>query len=246
MESFRIRAAEIDFKGELKVSALFQLMQEAAEHSAHQLGFGYDYVTRTNTFWVLSRVKLVIIRLPKWQETITVHTWPKGMNKMFAMRDYKIFDEKNNLLALATTAWLLLDGTTKRILRSTDFPADNGLSALDEFPAKIRADSSLKDVLHKTIRISELDINNHVNNARYVEWVMDALDYQLYKQRWIKELEINFVSESKFNDNVVIRRSPMINNNEIIMDAQNVTTGCDTVIARIKLSENYDAIEPRH
>jgi len=235
-EQFTLRSTEIDFAGRLKINSLFQIMQEAAEHSADHLGFGYDYVRANNEFWVLSKVSLEIFRTPGWQETIRVETWPKGMDRIFSMRDFQFYDASNTIWAQATTAWLLLSTTTNRIVRHKEFPDANGLFALNYPPPKLKTDQPFSLVYEKHIQISDLDVNNHVNNANYLGWVIDALDYQLYKTHAITRVDINYIHETKFGETVVISKTEYDTaQKSLYIDAHNPLSGQLLMRARVTL-----------
>ena len=47
--------------------------------------------------------------LPLWGETIIVKTWPRGTDKLFALRDYEVRYPDGRSIALATSSWLIID-----------------------------------------------------------------------------------------------------------------------------------------
>ena len=235
---FTVRAVEVDFNGRLKPSAVFELMQEAAEQSANSLGFGYEYVKKNNFFWVLSRVKLEIYRLPGQGEKIIIETWPKGASKAFAMRDFRIY-QGDDLCMAATTAWLLLNGKTRSITRYKDFPGAGGVDAIKDPPPKLKPTSDFYDIYNRKVHISDLDLNNHVNNARYVAWAIDAMSYREYSTSLVQEIAVNYISELKYGDLVTIRKANFDNSNEVFIDAVNNSSGKQAIIARIRLNNCF-------
>jgi acyl-ACP thioesterase len=55
-----------------------------------------------------------------------------------------------------------------------------------------------------TVVLSDLDMNQHVNNASYVRWVVDQFSYEQYHQLQIKELIINYVNQLKSGEGYCI------------------------------------------
>jgi medium-chain acyl-[acyl-carrier-protein] hydrolase len=196
--------------GNLSLYSLFDYLQDAASEHAVKLGYGRDDLMRQNNFWVLSRIYGEITRLPHWGETLTVRTWPRGTDKLFALRDYAVSDSNNDLIALATSSWLIIDITTRRIQRPDStlvmykdstlggnaLPRNAG--RLEALPAEGRPESRFK------VKVSDLDINLHTNNARYLKWVTDCYGLDFIMNHHPLSAEINYLAESRFNDEVAI------------------------------------------
>jgi len=208
-EKFKVRISDIGFDGNIKVSSLFNYMQEVATNHANNIGIGKDDLMKNQTFWVLSRLKIDIINYPKFGEELKVVTWPKGTNKLFALRDFEIYGEDGTLVANATSAWLIVDLLSMKPQRPAVF-ADSvkkiAMDAIKEVPGKIKPQSDWERSHEKRVGYSDLDINHHVNNAKYVEWIFDCMDKDFFKTNRVKSLQVNFLSESKWEDSVELRR----------------------------------------
>ncbi|RPH32985.1 acyl-[acyl-carrier-protein] thioesterase, partial [bacterium] len=74
-----VRSYDVDSTGKLKLASLFNYFQETAGKHATHLGAGYEVLRKLGLFWVLSRAKIRIHRLPAWGESIQLTTWPKGL-----------------------------------------------------------------------------------------------------------------------------------------------------------------------
>ena len=61
---------------------------QAAIDSADLLGFGFVNLHPQKLFWVLSRFSIELERPVKWQEKITIQTWPKGMDRFFYLNHF--------------------------------------------------------------------------------------------------------------------------------------------------------------
>jgi acyl-ACP thioesterase len=54
------------------------------------------------------------------------------------------------------------------------------------------------------VRYSDLDLYDHVNNAKYMQWILDSYPEELLRRNEIVLFEINFLAEAKMGDEVAI------------------------------------------
>lgn len=196
----------------LRPAAMLDIMQEAAGRDAANLGFGYDEMIRSNTAWVLSRIKLVFHNYPKWRDEVTLKTWHKGANRIFYLRDFQLEDSAGNVAVSATTSWLIIDLASRRMVRNSTLAENFDNSALGDAIAEQAekvslpkgAEPELVDS-HKVVW-SDIDTNGHVNNVKYVVWAIDAVKTEDIKERPLKELLINYDAEVMPGDVVKISR----------------------------------------
>lgn len=198
--------------GRLALHSLFDYLQDIASDHAVRLGYGRDDLIRKNQYWVLSRMYAVIHKLPSWGEKILVKTWPKGTDKVFALRDYEAFLTDGEPVASATSSWLIIDLDTKRIRRPDETISDHSRGERkDSLPRNaerldpVPADAPV--VSNFNVRISDLDVNLHTNNVKYLKWMTDSLDLDFALKYIPYSAEINYLAESRFNDNIIIRVS---------------------------------------
>lgn len=200
-----------DASSRLKPTSFMDLAQEAAGQHAVHLGFGYDDLIATNTAWILSRVNVKFIDAPKWREDITLTTWHKGLNRLFFLRDFILTDKEGRERVKATTSWLILNLETRRLVRDPKLIEDGTVCTENvlETPAdKVQMPKGIEPMFvmdHKVV-YSDIDMNNHTNNAMYMQWAMDAIDYETASAKPLKEFTINFNRETKIGDTVSIYR----------------------------------------
>ncbi len=205
-ETFTVASFESDFLGRLSLYSLFDRFQDIAGFHASRLGVGFEVLRETGLAWMLSRIKVKIEALPKWGDTISLRTWPKGVDRLFALRDFKLNDENGETLVLATTCWLLVDlekGRPRRIESlnvNLQFPGAE--QAINEIPDKIATAPKLLPAYEKQIFVSELDVNEHVNNAHYVRWVVDCFDAVQLRSKEIKGIQLNYLDQVRYGDRI--------------------------------------------
>jgi len=205
--SFPVTSYDLNPRGEARLTSLASYFQEIAYHHANKLGFGYHDLKESQTFWVLSRMKIRILRYPLWDEKIRVQTWPCCLDRLFAMRDFRIFSGSGQVIVMASTAWLVLDGQTRRPVRPFGKLVqyrDGQEKPFEERLQKIALPGSLSRLDLRKVVYSDLDVVGHVNNVKYMEWCIDAAG-NAGLDRSIGTFEINFMHESVFGDEVEIQ-----------------------------------------
>jgi acyl-ACP thioesterase len=196
----------------LKPAAFMDLAQEAANLHATRLGFGYDEMIESKSAWVLSRMRVVFEDTPKWREEVSLMTWHKGLDRLFFLRDFLMTDKEGNPKIKATTSWLVINLQTRRLVRDPKL-LDEGTICSDnvlENPADkvvMPKDAEPQLIVEHVVGYSDLDMNGHANNARYMQWAMDAVNYEISSVKPVKEFTINFNHEVKPQETVSIYKS---------------------------------------
>jgi medium-chain acyl-[acyl-carrier-protein] hydrolase len=209
-KEYRIHVYETGPDGHLNLHSLFNYLQDIASDHAIRLGFGRDDLLRANRFWVLSRIYAEIGEMPVWEDAILVRTWPNGTDRLFALRNFEVTFTDGRPIALATSSWLILDRATKKVQRPDEtlsrFYSDliPNKSPL-RYPGKLEFENKGdQEQQPYKIKVSDLDINLHTNNVKYLNWVTDCydLDFTMKNHPW--SAEINYLAESQFGEDVEI------------------------------------------
>jgi acyl-ACP thioesterase len=231
-EKTYIKSSETDFQKRLKLSGFFQLMQDIASNHANHLGVGYEALQQRELAWVLSRKKVRFIDFPRMGETITMRTWPKGIQqKIFFMRDHEMTGDDGRALAVATSAYVLVSTRARRIVLPNalemDLPSNNGLSALDETLEKLPTpDEALQDCCTLPVGYSAVDVMGHVNNARYIEWIADCYSLEEHRANRPHWLQINYLNEVLPGERVILQRARRTGSLRVwYIAGMNATTG---------------------
>lgn len=207
-DEYLIRSYEVDARGRAPLPTLSKFMQETAYNHANHLEFGYVHLKEKNQFWVLSRLLIRVDRYPRWGEKIHLRTWPTEVGRLFAYRDFQILDEQEKPIGAAGSGWLMLDAEKRRPQRPIELKEKSRLfpeeRALDRRPLKIQTLSEPERGPSFPVRYSDLDLYNHVNNAKYIQWILDSFPDKMNREYEVAVFEINFVSESKMGDEVAI------------------------------------------
>lgn len=249
MEQFsfmtQIKTHESDYRLSLKSSALLQIFQDAAVNHAQSLNVGYYDMKKHNLFWVITRFHIIIDRMPQYDETIRVVTWPKAVkhdikntprtrhekkkDDFVFLRDFLIKSSNEEALIRATSSWVILDFTTKKIQASSklpvELPQNNALNAISVEPRKIPESEYPTLIYRKQVGYSDIDLNLHVNNTRYADWIMDVFAHDYLDKNTLKTLEINYIREVFWDDKIDLFRCEGEKENSFIVEGIEQRTG---------------------
>lgn len=194
--------------GKLSTAFMFYQMQEIAWEHANLLGFGYEQLKENNQFWVLSRLRVKIDRRPSWRESFSLETWSRGTDGFFGYRDYNFVDSHGNNIIQATSSWLILDGTSRRIVRLNKFKEfpEYAESVFGTNASRIKAPDTAADLQFSPVMFTDIDINQHFNSGRYLERIINSYPFTFLEANELAELEVNFLKEGMPDDNLAVKK----------------------------------------
>lgn len=209
---FPVLSFMADTEDHLSLTGLCRVLQDAAWQHAIQLGFGPEDLAERGLLWVLSRLLVRVERYPRWSQTVSVETWPSGVERLFAMRDFRLTCE-GEPVATVRSAWLGIDAATRRPMppaRFIDVNAYRGAETVfPDLPEKLPAlgpESGLSPVGTHRVVYSDFDRQRHVNNVQYLQWMLDTFDLDFQQRSVASELTINFLAEAAFGETVDLYR----------------------------------------
>lgn len=204
-----VNSYQTDPQSRLSLYALFQLFQEAAYRHAEVLGWGFDALQEKKQFWALTRAVLEIDRMPRWREELKIHTAPRRGEGIMAPRDLLMTDPEDVPLVRCTTYWIIMDGEERKPVPPADFFSQLELSPECDLCGlafrKMRGEYDEDPLYSRRVHYSSLDMNNHVNNASYIPFLMDGLD-RGDNEREIGRFQIAFHREAALGDRLNIYR----------------------------------------
>jgi acyl-ACP thioesterase len=235
-DRFRVRSYETDPLGRLQVPILCKLLQEAATAHAAILGVAVETLIESGVAWVLSRLHLEMQRWPTSDEEIIIETWPEAASRLFTERRFEVFDGSDSCIGTASTLWLILDLERRRPVRLPAHVVERlGELGLGSEPRRF-GDLFTPDPVDRelafTVRRSDLDSAEHVNNTSYVEWAIEAVPDGIWSTAELAELEIQFVSECHQGQAVLSRSEIVDRENETEVRHQLMRSDDNAEVAR--------------
>ena len=206
-DRYVVQSDDVDPHGNLSLVAQLCLLQETAWRHAESLGFGYSDISKSRLLWVVTRFLLEMSKTPKWGESLEIETWARWPDGIYAYRDFVIYNEGQEEIGRASSSWLILDETTRRPQKiemlgpvtDVSLRESNGLEA-----SKIELDQSFTPLHEYQVRWSDLDMNRHVNNTKYAQWIMDSLPAEWHAHHRVRRYLVNFLAEMHLGDTVKI------------------------------------------
>ena len=207
-EQIQVPSHAVDLYGRIKFYHICYYLFDIASRHAHSLHWGYDDLQEQEQYWVLSRLHVKMLKYPGMHDSIILETWPKGISRLFALRDFIFSSAKGETICLATTAWLIVDAATGRPVRINDFSKlynfDTGRHSIKEVPGKLPVVDVPEQSREISAAYSDLDINRHVTSGKYIEWVQNCFDAGAYEKTSIREFRMNFLSETRYGENIIL------------------------------------------
>lgn len=258
---YKILASDVDINQRLRMSTLMRFLQELSIAHTEELGCTKEKTLDRGLLWVVSRVKFKMTRAIRYDEEVTLVTWPGRMQHVLFPRYYRMFDKDGEMVLNGSAIWFLIDKVKRTIL----FPKQYGieipgicvgeeLELPEELPsllyekrqaasAKRQQENQIKRMSgcnnpaedenggvqtedgnrtaenkegeagdgsragEKTrkVRYSDLDLNGHVNNTRYLDWIDDLHTPDWHGQHLPKLFQINFKKEIRPGSRVTLK-----------------------------------------
>ena len=198
-QKFLLNDTHVDCFGRLKPSSLLQCIQEVATIHGSALGADYDTLMAKNLFWAILRTRVQLTRLPGNGETITLKTWAMPNTRVAYPRSVAAYDEQGREVFRAITLWVMMDVSSRAMV----LPAKSGIALLGHVEGgELAVPGSLvpkvmDNSASRRVCFTDLDINGHMNNTRYFDWIYDLLPADFHRQHPVKEFVINYLSEAR-------------------------------------------------
>ena len=199
-EKLVIDDTNVDFNLKVPVTELMKLFEVAT--FKHSQVMGLDHVSmekNSNAFWVVTKMKVVPLKTILTGEKISVTTWTHELGTARALRDC-VIKSKNTTKAKFTAEWCCLDLETRKLRRMNticypELEMEKTKNLKTEF-TNLKQEVEEKDFVYsRTIRSTDIDVNNHTNNLKYNFMAIDSFSVDELKLIDIKEYEIYFVNE---------------------------------------------------
>ena len=238
-EEFKIHAKDIDFNGRLKFYCVCGYFFEIAARHANYLRFGFKDLKQENVYWVLSRLHVKTLKYPGFEHKINVQTWHKGVGRLFGLRDFRIVDHQGQEMAIATSAWLILDKKTGKPIRPERFAelynSKMDYHAINELPDKLEALTGYDNVKLIEPGYTDLDINFHVNAGKYIAWIQDLYSPDFYNKFRISDFQINYLNETRFGEEIRILSRDEFHENKMISEIEGRINDTDNPAFRARI-----------
>ena len=192
-----------DINERLTSKSILSIFQDIASIHAEEIGVGYEAMSENNLYWVLSRVKFDIIKMPLINQTVIVETWPHVKGRVDFDRDIRISSETGEVLIIGTSKWCVIDAVSRMLQRTENInyvgEYYEEVNYEDKFNKIIIPNDEKEEKFIYSVMFSDLDHNKHMNNTNYATITSNAINNKMFNH-----FEINFINECKLGDEICI------------------------------------------
>jgi len=197
----------VNFTGDIRLSALVDMMLLTSEKQLHQADADSSEMVKNNGLgWVVVQYHMDIKEMPKLGQKLKISTQATSYNKYFFYRDFWVEDEAGNRMVTAQSAFVLIDIKERKIVGAADRLEDKfGAEEINKIQrfnrVKVPEEYDFKQAQH--IGYYNIDVNKHVNNSYYFDWMVDTLDMDYIADHHIKSMDIKYDKELNMNSDPV-------------------------------------------
>lgn len=196
-----------DINGRLRPSALLWMFQDASEVLTERHGVGPRTMKERGMNWIVARLGCDVERMPLCEETVEMLVWAEKSKMGIYPWQYRISDEAGKTIIRGSAQWVLSDSASRSMLMEREPSVNLGCSCPPAEPyGRLRGIKLPELDRHATRRVGygECDLNGHMNNAYYLDWVCDLLPMDFHRDHEMKKLIMTYREESRPGEEVAL------------------------------------------
>ena len=193
-----LQSRDCDFTGRWRASEICVAMQELAGAHSAILGAGFRSLSEQGLAFVLTRTELHMEKYPVMGEKVICHTWAAPVMKWMFPRYFVFENEAGERLGYAGTIWVLMDLNERKMVSPSMLKTPIATSLQKpplRMPGKAAPLQGAGTVAEHLPMYSELDVNGHVNNTKYVQWLCDSMGIEVMRDHFVDSLIVNYNHE---------------------------------------------------
>ena len=199
---FYIGFRDINHSNELTNTAILAYLENMGGKHSDLIGNGIN--SNTTCTWILLAWKVRFFKRPKFGDTIKIETWSREMEKFYAYRDYKVYNEQGEVICIGTSKWVYIDIEKGKIIKVSEevqkLYQSEKIYAFSEEESKfnklVEPKTNLSYIEFKISR-NMIDTNQHLHNIYYLDIAKEALPEEVYLQKEFSDFEIMYKKEIK-------------------------------------------------
>ena len=194
-QDFIVNCSQTSPSLRLSYESIFRIFEDAATLDAEQIGYDFGKVGQRGMLWVYTRVYVHFYEMPKYLHKASFET-RSGAKKAFIFPRFgRLYDENGKIAADLSSYWCLMDAASRKaVLHPTLECVDQTDGTECPPPGKVVVKDA-KLLSSHVVTFSDLDLNNHLNNVRYVEMVLSLQPSSFYEKYALEEMLISYEAE---------------------------------------------------
>jgi acyl-ACP thioesterase len=238
-KTFELRYSEMDKSGDTSPTTILTLLEETAADHCYSIDNSLYHLKEKNIGWVLLSGIIQMDRYPAYKEKIIIRTWISSYSLIKGIRENIIYDEQENIIGRAKGLWVFFDIKRRRPVQIFDDIKEkwsycNEESIKHNTAINIEVNESESYIKKYDVNRFDIDMYKHLNNIRYLQWVIDSIDEEIVDNCYLSSIEGRFVAEVKNGDTIMSLTKKDINDNSffhaiINQDSKKVCATAKTV-----------------
>jgi len=207
-QQFELRYFEMNELGLATPTIMLGLLEETAADHCYAINHSLFDLFEKKVGWVLVSGILQMDRYPSYKEKITIRTWLSHYSSIKGYRENIIFDDNQNIIGRAKGLWVFFDIEKRRPLPifndiKEKWSYFNTSSIEHDIKKKINAIDIADHTNEFKVNRFDTDMNKHVNNIRYLQWVIESIPEDIVDHYYLHTIDGRFIAEAQYGDTVL-------------------------------------------
>ena len=212
-----------DMNGHIKLPDVILLSLQVSGMQSIELGVSDKTILEDyNLVWIITDYDIEVVRLPRFAEEITIETEALSYNRLFCYRRFTIYDEAGQELIHMMVTFVLMDRDSRKVHAVEPEIVAPYQSDFDKKLIRGPKYESLNEPISKDyhVRFYDLDMNGHVNNSKYLDWIFEVMGADFLTQYIPKKINLKYVKEVRPGGVIIsaVERTGLESKHEITSD----------------------------
>ena len=212
-DTIELSSYDTDPYNQAQTSCYFRIMQDVAGAHAYHRGLSIPQLREEGKTWVVTRTRMQIFQYAPWPQHMQVETWPQQPWKLYFPRVCRLYGQQGETLFQSLTHWVVMDMENQRPIKPQSIAQRFGSVTTEDFVdpnlgrrAMFDPDDFEQMITYTpTIRYHDCDVNQHVNNVIYLEWMLDSLPFTFRDTHIAVEVDIAYLAQTYRDDAISVR-----------------------------------------
>ena len=187
-----------DMNGHIKLPDVILLSLQVSGMQSIELGVSDKAILENyNLVWIITDYDIEVDRLPRFAEEITIETEALSYNRLFCYRRFTIYDKTGQELIHMMATFVLMDRDSRKVHAVEPEIVAPYQSDFDKKLIRGPKYANLEEPISKDyhVRFYDLDMNGHVNNSKYLDWIFEVMGADFLTQYIPKKINLKYVKE---------------------------------------------------
>ncbi len=205
-KSIKILTEHSDPSRRLRLSSLLKFLQEVSIEDTENLGYPKEKTLERGLLWVIGKQRLIINRLPRYDETVEILTYPGERIPFLFPRHCKVYSASGELLVSSSAAWTLIDEKKRTMIDPERYGVlIEGESCGDEvgFQFPFKSFNLTKNATFAA-KWRDCDLNGHMNNTAYFDEAEDLIPSSFLKSHEPSFVDVAYKKEIPLGEEIAL------------------------------------------